>query len=210
MITVENAQGKVQNNPNGPDILRVAGPNSQLSGINANYINAASVDTDGIDLAATWIIPTDSMGEFGLNFTGTHFLSYEIPNADGKGTRDVAGFFNHDNFARSIPETKLNLSADWTFGNSTVAAIVYWVDEYETTRAVPAGESQDIDDWTTMDLNYAYNLEFSDSAAVISVGAKNVFDEEPPRVYDAANFSYDPKHHDPRGRIFYARVKYAF
>ncbi|MFK7889319.1 MAG: TonB-dependent receptor [Granulosicoccus sp.] len=210
VITVENAQGKVAQNPNGPDILRVAGPDSQLSGINANYINAASVDTDGIDVAATWIIPTDSLGEFGLNFTGTHFLSYEIPNADGKGTRDVAGFFNHDNFARSIPETKMNLSADWSIGNHTASAIVYWVDEYETTRAVPPGESQDIDDWTTMDINYAYNFEFSESAAVISVGAKNVFDEEPPRVYDAANFSYDPKHHDPRGRIYYARVKYAF
>ncbi|MEP0200711.1 MAG: TonB-dependent receptor [Halioglobus sp.] len=210
VITVESAQGKLQNDLNGEDIIRVAGPNSQLAGVNANYINAASVDTDGLDVAATYIIPTASMGEFGLNLTGTHFLSYEIPNANGRGTRDVAGFFNHDNFARSIPETKINLSADWTIGNHSAAAIMYWVDEYETTRAVPAGESQKIDDWTTVDLNYTYNLEFSESAAVISVGAKNVFDEEPPRVYDAANFSYDPKHHDPRGRIYYARVKYAF
>jgi iron complex outermembrane receptor protein len=61
-----------------------------------------------------------------------------------------------------------------------------------------------------VDLQYTYNLELSNSAAVFSFGAKNVFDEAPPRVYDAANFSYDPKHHDPRGRIYYARVKYAF
>ena len=210
VITIESAQGKLQNDPNGEDIIRIAGPNSQLAGVNANYINAASVDTDGLDVAATYIIPTDSMGEFGLNFTGTHFLSYEIPNADGKGTRDVAGFFNHDNFARSIPETKLNLSADWMIGNHTAAAIVYWVDEYETTRATPPGENSKIDSWTTVDLNYSYNLEFSESAAVFSIGAKNVFDEEPPRVYDSVNFSYDPKHHDPRGRIYYARVKYAF
>jgi iron complex outermembrane receptor protein len=210
VITIESAQGKVLNDPNGEGIIRIAGPNSQLAGVNVDYINAASVDTDGLDLAATYVIPTDSMGEFGLNFTGTHFLSYEIPNANGRGTRDVAGFFNHDNFARSIPETKLNLSADWVIGNHTAAAILYWVDEYETTRAVPAGESQKIDSWTTVDLNYAYNLEFSDSAAVFSIGAKNVFDEEPPRAYDGVNFSYDPKHHDPRGRIFYARVKYAF
>jgi hypothetical protein len=41
------------------------------------------------------------------------------------------------------------------------------------------------------------------------LGGKNVFDKEAPRVYDAANFSYDPKHHDPRGRMFFARVKFA-
>jgi iron complex outermembrane receptor protein len=210
VITIESAQGKLQNDPNGADVIRIAGPNSQLAGVNANYINAASVDTDGLDLAAHYAIPTNSMGEFGLNFTATHFLSYEIPTADGTGTRDVAGFFNHDNFARSIPETKVNFSADWMLGNHTAAAIVYWVDEYETTRAVPDDESAKIDSWTTMDLNYSYNLAFSESAAVFSIGAKNVFDEKPPRVYDAANFSYDPKHHDPRGRMFYARVKYAF
>ncbi|MEP6389458.1 MAG: TonB-dependent receptor [Halioglobus sp.] len=210
VITVESAQGKLQNDPEGEDVIRIAGPGSQLAGVNADYINAASVDTDGLDIAATYVIPTNSMGEFGLNFTGTHFLSYEIPNANGRGTRDVAGFFNHDNFARSIPETKLNLSADWMIGNHTVAAIAYWVDEYETTRTVPADESAKIDSWTTVDLNYSYNMEFSDSAAVFSFGAKNVFDEDPSRVYDAANFSYDPKHHDPRGRIYYARVKYAF
>ena len=28
-----------------------------------------------------------------------------------------------------------------------------------------------------------------------------------PIVYDAANFSYDPKHHDPRGRLFYFGLK---
>jgi iron complex outermembrane receptor protein len=210
VITIENAQGKLQNDLNGEDIIRVAGPGSQLAGIDVDYINAASVDTDGLDVAATYTIPTDSMGEFGLNFTGTHFLSYEIPNANGKGTRDVAGFFNYNNFARSIPETKLNFSADWMMGNHTAAALVYWVDEYETTRALPPGESSKIDSWTTVDLNYSYNLEFAESAAVFSFGAKNVFDEEPPRVYDSVNFSYDPKHHDPRGRIYYARVKYAF
>ena len=47
------------------------------------------------------------------------------------------------------------------------------------------------------------------TAAVITVGAKNITDEEAPAVYDAANFSYDPKQHDPRGRMYFARVKFA-
>ena len=209
VITVENAQGKVINDLNGEDIIRVAGPNSQLAGINVNYINAATVDTDGLDIAASYIYDTRSAGSFGANLEATHFLSYEIPDPQG-GTRDVVGLFNHDNFARSIPETKMNLSLDWNLGNHSAAAIAYWVDDYKTTRDVPPGESASIDSWTTLDLQYTYNWQFSDSEAVIALGAKNVFDEEPPRVYDGVNFSYDPKHHDPRGRMYYLRLKYAF
>ncbi len=208
VITVENAQGKLQNNLNGDDILRLAGDNSQLTGINVDYINAASVDTDGLDLTANYLIYTGS-GEFGLHFTATYFLSYEIPDPSG-GTMDVAGKFNHDNFARSIPETKANLSADWISGNHKAVAIAYYVSSYKTTRAVPEGSSQSIDSWTTVDLQYTYNLELDNSEAVFSLGVKNVFDEEPSVVYDGVNFSYDPKHHDPRGRIYYARIKYAF
>ena len=37
---------------------------------------------------------------------------------------------------------------------------------------------------------------------------KNVFDEDAPVAYDDINFSYDPKHHDPRGRIFSIGVNY--
>ena len=209
VITIESAQGKIIADLNGPDILRLAGDNSQLVGINANYFNASNVDTDGLDLSANYIIDGNSAGEFGVHLSGTHFLSYEIPTASG-GTQDVAGFFNYNNFARSIPETKLNLSFDWTMGNNSAAVMVYWVDSYETTRTAPPTASQKIDDWTTVDLQYAYNMQFSSSEAVLSLGVKNVFDEKPPVVYDGVNFSYDPKQHDPRGQILYARIKYAF
>ena len=30
------------------------------------------------------------------------------------------------------------------------------------------------------------------------------------RGRDAANLSYDPKHHDPRGRMYYVKAKYGF
>ena len=209
VITIENAQGKLINDLNGEDIIRVSGPNSQLAGINVNYINAAAVDTDGLDIAASYSFDTSAAGSFGLNFEATQFFSYEIPDPQG-GTQDVVGLFNQDNFARSIPEIKANLSASWNFGNHAAAAIAYWVDDYETTRETPPDESSSIDSWTTLDLQYTYNFQFVSSEAVFTLGAKNVFDEEPPRVYDGVNFSYDPKHHDPRGRLYYLRLKYVF
>ena len=37
----------------------------------------------------------------------------------------------------------------------------------------------------------------------------NALDEEVPLVYDAANWSYDPKHHDPQLRMVYVGLKYS-
>ena len=209
VITVENAQGKLQDDLNGDDIIRVAGDNSQLAGVNVDYINAAFVDTDGLDLNANFTYLTNSMGDFGVRLSATHFLSYEIPTASG-GTRDAVGFFNHDNFARSLPETKVNLSLDWSMGDHSAAAFANYVDSYQTTRTVPPGSSQKIVNWSTVDVQYAYSLGLIASQAVVTVGVKNVFDEAPPIVYDAANLSYDPKHHDPRGRLYYVKASYQF
>ena len=58
-----------------------------------------------------------------------------------------------------------------------------------------------------MDLMNSYTIEMNDSELKLSVGVTNLLDEEVPLVYDAANWSYDPKHHDPRGRMVYVGFK---
>ena len=212
VITIENANGKLAADPNGPDIRR--DPESgQLQGVSTNFFNAATVETDGIDFSADWNIPAGEKGDFGVQLAYSHFLSYEIPDGNG-GTRDVVGLFNHDNFVRSMPQKKWNLTADWERGNHRAAMVVYYVDSYKTELPVSApaqalGFNSGISNWRTMDLSYNYNFNLGDTQAVFTLGGKNVFDKEAPRVYDEANFSYDPKHHDPRGRMFFARVKFA-
>ncbi|MFK8042640.1 TonB-dependent receptor [Congregibacter sp.] len=223
VIVSESAQGKLNDDPNGDSILRLGGPGGQLQGVITNYVNAASVETDGIDVSVDWTIPTANAGMFGFNLNASHFLSYEIPCTgpsgqgcvDDTGVQDVAGFFNYDNFARSIPETKINGVLDWTMGNHKLAVLGFYTSGYETTRAVPAaaaanGFSQDIDSWLTVDLQYVYNFNLGNTDAALTLGSKNVFDEEAPRAWDGVNFSFDPKHHDPRGQLFYARVKFNF
>jgi len=208
VITIENAQGKLDADPNGESVSRV---NGVLNGMQVSYINAATVDTDGIDVSADWNIPAGDAGDFGVQLAYSRFNSYEIPDGNG-GTRDVVGSFNHDNFVRSLPEAKWNLTADWERGNHSAAVVLYHVDSYTTGRAVPAsavGFDNNIDSWQTVDASYNFNFNIGDTQAVFTLGGKNLTDEEAPRVYDAANFSYDPKQHDPRGRLYYARVKFA-
>ena len=126
--------------------------------------------------------------------------------------KDVVGLFNHDNFARSMPETKSVVTARLANGKHNVAAFVRNVSEYKTTRALDAGATaagvtQDIDSFMTVDVKYSYDYEMSNRNVRLTLGINNLLDEEAPIVWDAANFSYDPKHHDPRGKIVYMGIK---
>mgnify|MGYP005725718799 FL=1 len=203
VITIESAQGIVSRTPNDPKVKRTI--DGTLTGVTTSYFNAASVETNGLDVEMSYGMDT-VLGEmlFGLN--ATHMLQYEIPI--GGVTTDVVGLFNHDNFARSLPETKMVVSAALDAGRHTAAAFGRWVSSYETTRPVSAsaaaqGFTQDIDSHFTVDLQYTYTFDFMQADDLkVTFGVKNAFDEEVPQVYDAANWSYDPKHHDPRGRMY--------
>ena len=220
VITKEAAQGVVQRTPNDPLVIRESGT---LAGVTTPYYNASYVDTDGIDLELSFNTDLAS-GFLALGFNATHYLSYEIPikNASNVFVRtDVVGLFNHDNFARSLPETKAVISANFVSGSHAVAGYIRHVTDYRTTRALSAAAeaanaagghakglySLDIDSFTTVDLQYSYSMSSEDPTW--TAGLKNAFDEDVPLVFDDANFSYDPKHHDPRGRMYTLGVKYA-
>jgi iron complex outermembrane receptor protein len=207
VITLESAQGKILANPANPDIKRISGT---LVGVTTSYFNAQSVDASGLDISGSYDFDT-SIGQASIGFNTAHVLNYEIPNGSG-GMKDVVGLFNHDNFARSMPETKSVITARLANGKHNVAAFVRNVSEYKTTRALDAGATaagvtQDIDSFMTVDVKYSYDYEMGDRNVKLSLGVNNLLDEEAPLVWDAANFSYDPKHHDPRGKIVYMGIK---
>ena len=210
VITIESAQGKVIADPNGPDVLRLV--DGTLIGVTTRYKNVGKVNADGYDIEASYIFNT-GLGNVVLGINSSHFLSYEIP-ASGGGMKDVVGLFNHDNFARSLPETKTVLSASLISGNHTVGAFYRMISDYETTNppnalGVANGLGQEIDEFNVLDLKYSYNFDMDDSSLRLSLGVKNATDEEVPMFYDASNFSYDTRQHDPRGKMVYVGLKYS-
>ena len=110
------------------------------------------------------------------------------------------------------PETKFFLNTSLSKNNHKVSLFSRYVSDYSTTRplssaAKSSGFDQKIDQWITFDLQYSYSFVLSGNEIRLSIGGNNILDEDVPLVYDAANFSYDPKHHDPRGRLFYFGIK---
>ena len=208
VITIESAQGKVLANPLGdPDVKRTTG--GTLVGVTTNYFNAASVDTNGVDFEISYANDV-SIGQLDLGLNVMHILKYEIPSASG--AKDVVGQFNFDNFARPMPETKTVISAMLSRGNHILAGYGRYISSYETSRPISAsastqGFTKDIDSFLTLDLQYNYLFDLSAYDMKFTLGLKNVFDEKIPKVYDAANWSYDSKHHDPRGRMVFLGLK---
>ena len=74
-----------------------------------------------------------------------------------------------------------------------------------------SNDEEKVNSYETLDLNFRVRLsKINESQRSIGLGIRNLFNEQPPRVNDAANLSYDPKQHDPLGRVIYASFNYQF
>jgi len=204
VITIESAQAVLDADPNGASIVRQDpnDPTSTLAGISTDYFNAASIDASGIDVEVSYGL------EFGdstldLSVSWSRYLSYDVP-VNGE-TYDAVGSFNFGSFVRSMPEDKGNFSAHWINDKHSVMARVDYVSSYTNNR-----QGDTIESFTPVEVQYRYVIDFNESEATVSLGVQNLFDEAAPFVADGANLSYDPKHHDPRGRVFYMKASYEF
>jgi outer membrane receptor protein involved in Fe transport len=131
---------------------------------------------------------------------------------NGKGKR------NFQTIGAPAPEWRANAGFDWMLGNHSANVTLRYTDSYEMTRAPSAliagfngrTPSPKIDDHLTVDVQYSYEFPdfFGTSSTVFTLGAINLFDEDPPTLDDGPG--YDSKIHDPRGLVVYGRVKVGF
>ena len=89
-----------------------------------------------------------------------------------------------------------------------IGLIARYISSYTNNREIPesvsnTGYKSKIDSSLVFDFsvkksfsNHLKNVELTGSLALI-----NLFDEKPPKLYDAPDFSFDTRVHDPRGRM---------
>ena len=65
-----------------------------------------------------------------------------------------------------------------------------------------------MDSFLTNDLSIKKLVRTNKGEIDIKLSVINVFDEEAPRLYDAPDFSFDTRVHDPRGRIIGISFEY--
>lgn len=177
--------------------------------VDSYYTNASTLETDGFDFSITYAPELGDAGTLRLGLEGTLMTSYDIEDPQA-GSVDGLGRRNFANFATSTPELRANVFANWSRGNHAVNAYIRYIDSYlDDEVALGQGPAfyTTIDDYLTLDFQYAVRLP-AERAPLISFGAINLLDEDPP--YVSTNGGYDSKVHDPRGRLLYARATFEF
>jgi len=203
VIISENAQAIVSANGADPRIQRSL--INTIEYIDVTYINSGEVSTNGIDISLEYTHDFDTLGVFKIASESTYINKYELRDASSSSndTIDAVGSRNFTNFARSLPEIRSNLVANWSVQKHMLTLSLHYIHDYENDQyyAGATKENRKIESWTTSNIQYAYGMSFNEQSLKLRVGLNNLEDKEPPAVQ--TNMGFDTKVHDPRGRIFY-------
>jgi iron complex outermembrane receptor protein len=234
VIVIENAQTRVtientlciDRTPDcrDPDILRNArageDPNDNLqhsgeiSKVIANFVNAPTIETSGVDLNATLGFDTNSLGSLVVGLDYSYMFNYDIGSVPGVVNGvvttvdfDAVGNRNDSNIATSLPQFRANAYLDWFGQQHSAKFVVRHIDEYEDDKS-GAGQRFNvlIDSWTTLDLYYNFN--FSNERTALGFNVTNIADEDPPFADQDLNF--DARVHNPFGRQVQVVFRHSF
>ncbi|MEL6214129.1 MAG: TonB-dependent receptor, partial [Pseudomonadota bacterium] len=222
VIIQENFQAVLNAFPNDTSrVQRVAGPGSPVTQINVGFVNASSVETDGVDFRLKYQFET-AAGVFQPIVEGTYILGYDLEDPQA-GNVDGAGLRNFQNFGNPTPELRANAGIAWVNGAHTANIFARYISGYDddqncsdgapsTGGVCPTGTGFfDIDSQLTFDLQYSFDTVVAfdwETGPLLTLGVINATAEEPPQVF--TNGGYDARVHDPRGRLVYLRFKQGF
>ena len=164
-----------------------------LTFVQLYFINASSIETQGIDLSARYRRGLWG-GEATASATWTYVDAYDIRLDASAAKVSGVGSTNLNNIGRSLPRNRGEFALGWSGGANAVTALVHYTDGYANDRSGITDAS--IASQTTVDLLYSRTI---DADLDLSVGVVNVADKAPPLAQFA--LGYDPVVADPRGRV---------
>ena len=161
------------------------------------YENAEKVETDGFDAEASYAFSAGPLGDYSATLRWTHVLRYEQDIGDGRGTTNWAGEMQY-------PRDRGQLTIGWALGDYSATAVGNYVSD-QNGRFYGWDDSHQAS-FTTWDMQASYATPWNGQ---ITVGARNIFDRDPPRK-EWGNAAYDRTQHEIYGRVPYLRLEQDF
>jgi iron complex outermembrane receptor protein len=214
-IEAQSAQVILNTDPNGPSITRNS--SGDLIGVTTTYFNEESTEVSGIDLNFNKVLLTsDKYGDVSLIINSTtliEFLTPALGNEDSEIMINRVGKFNYDTNTHSLPKNRINAFLNWKYQEYDINFNSRYIDGYSNERPINSlgtayGYDNSVDSFLTNDLSIKKLVRTNKGEIDIKLSVINVFDEEAPRLYDAPDFSFDTRVHDPRGRIIGISFEY--
>ena len=214
-IEAQSAQVILNTNPNGSSITRNS--SGDLIGVTTTYFNEESTEVSGVDLNFNRLISTsDKYGNVSLSINSTtliEFLTPALSNEGGEFMIDRVGKFNYDTNTHSLPKNRINAFLNWKYQDYDINFNSRYIDGYSNQRPINSlgtlyGYNNSVDSFFVHDLSLKKQLFTNKGEINIKLLIINLFDESAPRLYDAPDFSFDTRVHDPRGRIVGINFEY--
>lgn len=221
-------------NPNvirdDPDAQQIAdataaglAPVGDLLSINDEYLNLQPRESEGLDFRLFYSLRDTPVGDwrFSLNASQKLKLFQEaseqhqiLLNALADGTIAGVTVGGVEDLIRrnGRPEWKVSASLTWNLGPWSSGWYSSYVSDFYDTSAtyVDSDENWIVDEWLTHNLYIQY--EFDEGGPLdgtrVRIGARNLFDEDPPLADD--RFGYSGSVHSNRGRWWYASIRKSF
>jgi iron complex outermembrane receptor protein len=180
--------------------------------------NAGEIRTSGIDINLRWHGPVTAIGRFDLNLNGTYVIDYSHSGFESVAVPPGAGARGPDGpIARYRQYAQLN----WTYAAWGATLANNYQNGYSEVDLLTCQNPESelgctgrrrVGSYTVWDAQARYT-GFRNST--LTVGIRNLLNTPPP-VSNQGSLSgdfqagIDPTYADPRGRMYYVAVRYAF
>ncbi|MDQ6861373.1 MAG: TonB-dependent receptor [Verrucomicrobiota bacterium] len=238
------ANGNAGGGPNAPFadiIIRADGPNGPQTGevieISAQNQNASKRLVNGVDLTASYQIPTQNWGTVTLSTGYNYFFTWKAEPYPGAGSTNFLGDRNVSVplAPGAIPYHKGYLRGEWDWRGFDFVSQLNYISSFNDDSSAVAAASivggtdtfpqydiyRRVSDYITLDLQLSYELRKPEATSgsflqrlftgtKLTVGVNNAFDRNPPTVLSALNDNYDTALYSIRNRYYYIAVTKKF
>ena len=224
-IEAESAQAIVLNNSNSSKITRNA--SGEIIGVIASYVNEEKSIITGMDFEFNSLFNLNDFGSLNLKIASTTLFSFLTPehheqNDDGEDHDHIedkeklinrVGKFNYDAHIHSLPKNKINLFLDWRYKEFILNWTSRYISGYTNERelsdyAKSLSYTNRVSSFLIHDLSITRPINLKNGDLDFKFGIINLADEPAPKIYDAPDFSFDTRLHDPTGRTFTFSIQY--
>jgi outer membrane receptor protein involved in Fe transport len=204
-------------------ILREAGTHF-ITRIDNLTRNAGVETVQGIDLAMRYALPTPDFGRFAFTFDGTWLGKHDLLQPDGsliKG-RNTFDLQASSGQGGTNPEWKFNAGVLWGlkgFGAGATTKFIGGFHECGDSTGDFSGSGlcyidstyqRHVNAYNTYDAFVSYGFASVAGRTNVAFGVNNVFDTNPPKIYNTFASATDQYTYDQIGRFFYVRMNQTF
>jgi iron complex outermembrane receptor protein len=195
------------------------GTTGDINGFNNQLRNLGTIQTQGYDLAITWVGPKKRFGRFSSNWQTTYTENYSsVANDTGLAEPAHVGYEVNDS---GIPRWRSTLRFNWALQPLTATyALRYLSALTEACDGAQGFASCDNSSEGPAGTNRLHSVLYSDLQAsytlpiklknTISAGVNNVFQAGPPECLSCSLNGYDASNYDLPGRFAYVSAGVKF